>query len=242
MLHGCEITTFLSLSLPLSSFFSLSLPNPSFSLFCCVVTSIHPGFLGPCTTLFALHPPLPALLPLCPPPPSLSPSHVLLLPPLSVVYQDGFYGAADLYVSKFTSNRHTISVPPLTAFSCSFFFSLLGWFCMCVRSCAAQSCLHNGEWWELFRSTTCHIPAQDPLSFVHERYFSSTNVLVITQLSTRCVHLKKKKKLNKWHRVMGSTTPLQRLLCRRMRQRASVNECVRACVYPGWQRLFLFSL
>lgn len=48
----------------------------------------------------------------------------------------------------------------------------------------------NGE--ELFRSTTCHIPAQDPLSFVHERYFSSTKVLVITQLSTSCVHLKLK--------------------------------------------------
>uniref|UniRef100_A0A3Q3IFL0 RNA binding protein fox-1 homolog 2 n=1 Tax=Monopterus albus TaxID=43700 RepID=A0A3Q3IFL0_MONAL len=37
-----------------------------------------------------------------------------------VVYQDGFYGAADLYVSKLTSHRHTLPAPPLTPFSCSF--------------------------------------------------------------------------------------------------------------------------
>uniref|UniRef100_A0A8D3DSJ9 RNA binding protein fox-1 homolog 2 n=1 Tax=Scophthalmus maximus TaxID=52904 RepID=A0A8D3DSJ9_SCOMX len=44
-----------------------------------------------------------------------------------VVYQDGFYGAADLYVSKLTSRPHTLSVPPLTPFSCSCFFSLWGY-------------------------------------------------------------------------------------------------------------------
>lgn len=68
-------------------------------------------------------------------------------PPLSVVYQDGFYGAADLYVSKFTSNRHTISVPPLTAFSCSFFFPSWG-DSACVSGHAlhrAASIMVNGE-------------------------------------------------------------------------------------------------
>uniref|UniRef100_A0A3Q4G190 RNA binding protein fox-1 homolog 2 n=1 Tax=Neolamprologus brichardi TaxID=32507 RepID=A0A3Q4G190_NEOBR len=54
-----------------------------------------------------------------------------------VVYQDGFYGAADLYVSKFTSNRHTISVPPLTAFSCSFFFFPLG---VILHVCPVMRC------------------------------------------------------------------------------------------------------
>uniref|UniRef100_A0A4W6DP20 Fox-1 C-terminal domain-containing protein n=1 Tax=Lates calcarifer TaxID=8187 RepID=A0A4W6DP20_LATCA len=49
-----------------------------------------------------------------------------------VVYQDGFYGAADLYVSKLTSHRHALPVPPLTPFSCSFFSS--GGDCACASS------------------------------------------------------------------------------------------------------------
>lgn len=83
MLHGCEITTY-SLSLSLSLSF----------VFCCVVTFLHSGFgtvhHSVCTPS-TLHPP--TLLP-------ISPRSSF---PLSVVYQDGFYGAADLYVSKLTS-------------------------------------------------------------------------------------------------------------------------------------------
>lgn len=43
-------------------------------------------------------------------------SSPLCSPALSVVYQDGFYGAAELYVSKFTCNQHYISVPPPHSF------------------------------------------------------------------------------------------------------------------------------
>ncbi len=97
-------------------FFSLSHSSPLF-LFPLFVFAVlwrsSTLVLGLCTTPFApppLHPT--TLLPL---------SVSLPFPSsLSVVYQDGFYGAADLYVSKLTSHRHALSVPPLTAFSCSF--------------------------------------------------------------------------------------------------------------------------
>lgn len=136
----------LSLSLPLSSFFSLSTWSLFFSILLCC--DLHPPWVSgtvhhsvrtaPSTSCSssALSPPLSLPLPCSPP------------PPLSVVYQDGFYGAADLYVSKFTSNRHTISVPPLTAFSCSFFFFPSWGDSACVSGHAlhrAASIMVNGE-------------------------------------------------------------------------------------------------
>lgn len=124
MLHGCEITTcFLSLS---------------FSLLCfAVLWRWSTLVLGLCTTVFATPRPLPrtySFPPLC--------SSCAL----SVVYQDGFYGAADLYVSKLTARpTHPLWPSRLSLASCSSFSSGSDSAC-CVQSCAAQSCLHNGEW------------------------------------------------------------------------------------------------
>lgn len=107
-LHAAWVWINYSLFLSSCSFF--------FVCFCCVVTFIHSGFWD-CAPL-RLH---------CAPP--LSPSHPSSSPPflslcrssLSVVYQDGFYGAADLYVSKSTSSLHAISVPPPHGFLLLFF-------------------------------------------------------------------------------------------------------------------------
>lgn len=123
MLHGCEIMNY-------SLFLS------------CVFCScdIRPLWFWDCAPLFVPPPhPLPVYpsLPFVPLP--CSSRH------LSVVYQDGFYSAADLYVSTLTSNpTHICSLPhspPCSFFL--FFFSASDSAC-CVQSCAVQSHPHKG--------------------------------------------------------------------------------------------------
>lgn len=84
MLHGCEIMIY---SLFLSFFVFL---------LCC---DVHPLWFWDCALLFA-------------PPPRHSTLLLSSLSLLSVVYQDGFYGAADLYVSTLISGPTHLPLPP----------------------------------------------------------------------------------------------------------------------------------
>lgn len=93
----------------------------------CFLLSWHSStlVLGLCTAVCAPPPPLPMYpsLPLVPLPCS---SHHL-----SVVYQDGFYSAADLYVSTLTSSpTHTCSSAPFPALQFLPVLLLSEWFCM----------------------------------------------------------------------------------------------------------------
>ena len=139
---------------------SLSLSFSLFLLLFCVVLWHSSGFgtvhHSVCTPPLATTP--------SSPPPSLPRSSSSSL---SVVYQDGFYGAADLYVSKLTSHPTTQPLCPLPSRlspALFFFFPSGGDSACCVRSCATQSCLHKGEWAhsEETQRTTWSIQTQDP--------------------------------------------------------------------------------
>lgn len=120
MLHGCEITTFsLSSSLLLSSLlcFALLWSSSTLGLGLCTPPS-SPSFalLVPVSTSSSF---FPLLLP---------------SPPPSVVYQDGFYGAADLYVSNFYSRTTRHICPSRHAYG----FLLWG-----DSACACSHALHR---------------------------------------------------------------------------------------------------
>lgn len=251
MLHGCEITSFLSLFLSLSVFlFPLVIavlwPSPTL-----VFGTVHHSI---CTPLH--YTPFPSYFAPAP----LSLSRPSSSSSLSVVYQDGFYGAADLYVSKLTSHRHALPVPPLTPFSCSFFSS--GGDCACASSHGLHraACIKVNEPTMKNSLQAQHATNEDKMLWWYKvlsfGYFFVTEISLIMpfeysfgQNRLQWLKTKKRKKQSCEILMMGSrvsnTTTKAALwadaaACISVRVCEHMNKSV--CVYPGWQRLFLFSL